>query len=233
MRKNIRMENHIILLHGALGSMVQFEELNKALSKDYYVHAFNFMGHGGDVIPGNMKMDDFVNQLEAYITQNIPEGTSLTLFGYSMGGYAALLLASKHTCKIDRIITLGTKLLWNEEIAAKELSMLDAKVIEEKLPDFAKELQIRHHPQDWKLLLQRTGEMMMDLGTIPYLNDETFSQIKVVTKLMIGDKDRMVTLDETVHAFKRISGASLAVLPSTPHPFDKVKLDRLIFEILN
>lgn len=232
MRKNIRMENHIILLHGALGSMAQFEELTKALSKDYHVHAFNFIGHGGDTIPEKMKMDDFVNQLESYIQQNISQNAGLTLFGYSMGGYASLLLASKNTCKIDRIITLGTKLLWDEEMAAIELKMLDSNIIEVKLPDFAKELERRHHPADWKLLLKRTGEMMMDLGINQYLNDEIYLQIKVPCKLMIGDKDKMVTLDETVNAFKRISGASLSILPYTQHPIEKVKLERLVFEIL-
>lgn len=232
MRKNIRMENHIILLHGALGSMAQFEELTKALSKDYRVHAFNFIGHGGDTIPEKMKMDDFVNQLGTYIQQKITKNAGLTLFGYSMGGYAALLLASKNTCKIDRIITLGTKLLWDEDMAAIELKMLDSNIIEVKLPDFARELERRHHPADWKLLLKRTGEMMMDLGKNNYLNEETYIQIKVPCKLMIGDNDKMVTMDETVSAFKKIKGASLSVLPSTQHPIEKVKLERLVFEIL-
>ncbi len=227
------MEKHIILLHGALGSKAQFDDLAKQLPGYSQVHTFNFVGHGGIDIPDRLMMEDFVFQLQNYIHQNIPPDAILTLFGYSMGGYAALMLAAKNACKIDRVITLGTKLLWNEEIAAKELKMLDPKVIEEKIPDFAKELTQRHDPADWKLLLNRTAEMMIDLGANKYLNDETFLQISVPCKLMIGDKDKMVSLDETVHAFKTMSLASLSVLPNTPHPIEKVKIERLVFEILN
>lgn len=225
------MKEHIILLHGALGSKKQFEELEKYLMGDAQVHTFNFIGHGGEAIPENIGMHDLVKQLENYIQQNIPQNTILTLFGYSMGGYASLLLVSKNTCKIDRVITLGTKLLWNEETAAKEIKMLDADLIEEKLPDFAKELRDRHHPSDWKLLLVRTAEMMIDLGVNKYLNDETFLQISVPCKLMIGDKDKMVSLEETVDVYKKIKGASLSVLPSTQHPFERVSVERLVFEI--
>jgi esterase/lipase len=227
------MEKHIILLHGALGSKSQLEPLEKQLTAFTQVHSFNLMGHGGISIPENMVMEGFVWQLENYIQQNIPGEAHLTIFGYSMGGYAALVLATMNTCKIDTIVTLGTKLLWDPEIAAKELTMLDASIIEEKLPDFARELKQRHQPQDWKLLLRQTAAMMIDLGEKKYLTEEAFTKIIAKTKLMIGDKDKMVSLEETVHAFKKINGASLAVLPTTPHPIEKVNLERLAFELEN
>ncbi len=233
MAEGLKMDQHIILLHGALGSKNQFNGWEEGVTGSSQVHCFNFHGHGGDPIPDKMLIGDLVKQLEDYIRQNIPQNSSLTLFGYSMGGYAALLLASKNICKIDKIVTLGTKLRWDPEIAAREIKMLDPDIISTKLSEFALELEQRHQPQDWKLLLKRTAELMMDLGEQQYLSEETFSKISSPCKLMLGDKDKMVTLDETVFAYQKIKGASLSVLPSTPHPIEKVSIERLAFELKN
>jgi hypothetical protein len=39
---------------------------------------------------------------------------------------------------------------------------------------------------------------------------------------MIGDRDKMVRLEETVEAFRRLPNAELAVLPASPHPLEAV-----------
>src|SRR5687768_12363984 len=231
--QSIFMGRSILLLHGALGSKEQLEPLKTSLQKNYTTYSFNFIGHGSDEVPGSITMNDLVDQLHQYIVENISAEDELTIFGYSMGGYAALLLSSKQVCKIDRIITLGTKLNWDTAIAEHEIKMLDPEMIEQKVPAFAKELKQRHHPGDWKLLLKRTAEMMRDLGTNQYLNDQTFSTIRQPCKLMLGDRDKMVTLDETVKAHKKITDSSLSILPLTPHPIEKVDLNRLVFEITN
>jgi len=225
------MGQHILLLHGALGSAAQFETLKNKLSTVYTVHTFNFTGHGGATIPEHVIMPQLVHQLQQYIEQNIPANEQLSIFGYSMGGYAALLLASKNVCKIDRIITLGTKLFWNEEIAAKEIKMLQPEVIEQKLPAFALELKNKHEPQDWKLLMKVTADMMLDLGMNQYLNEQSFGQIKIPCKLMLGDNDKMVTVDETIFASEKIKNASMVILENTPHPIEKVEVDVLLSEL--
>ena len=48
---------------------------------------------------------------------------------------------------------------------------------------------------------------------------------------MLGDRDKMVTLDETVEVYKNLPQAQLAILPNTPHPIEKVNTDRLASEI--
>jgi hypothetical protein len=141
------------------------------------------------------------------------------------------MLAAKESCKIEKIITLGTKLLWTPEIASKEVKMLDPAIIDEKVPAFAKELNQRHQPADWKQLVLKTAEMMTDLGEKQYLNDSMINNISVPVKLMIGDKDKMVSLNETVDVFKKLKDGSMSVLPSTPHPIEKVNMDRLYFEL--
>lgn len=225
------MAKNLLLLHGALGSAKQLDPIKNILGSSYVIYSFDFTGHGGTNIPDKILMPDLVDQLEEFIKKNISDREDLTIFGYSMGGYAALLLASRGSCKIDNIVTLGTKLLWTEEIATKEIKMLNPAIIEDKVPAFAKELAERHAPQDWKLLMNRTAEMMIDLGVKQYLNRETLERISANCKLMLGDRDTMVTIEETLEVFRQIKGASLSMLPLTPHPIEKVNFERLSFEI--
>ncbi len=226
------MTEHLLLLHGALGAASQFKILSNRLKEHYTVHSFNFIGHGGTTIPDQILMPDLVNQLDEYIQKNISEEDVLRIFGYSMGGYVALMLASKENSRIDRIITLGTKLEWNEEIASKEIKMLNPDVIEQKVPAFAEELKNRHQPEDWKLLMNRTAGMMLDLGNNQYLNEEVFKPIKTPCKLMLGDNDNMVTREETIFAHQLIIDSDLVFLPDTAHPIEKVGVELLIKELV-
>ncbi len=138
-----------------------------------------------------------------------------------MGGYVALYLASQKPGLFSEIITLGTKFEWSPEIAQREIKMLDATTIKEKVPKFAAVLQTRHG-NDWELLLKRTAEMMIGLGNKNLLDPETFSKIK--NKVMIGlaDGDTMVSVEETDNAASKIYGAARYTLQNAKHPVETV-----------
>ena len=111
--------------------------------------------------------------------------------------------------------------------------MLNADTIEEKVPLFAKELQRRHTPQDWKQLLLHTKQLLTDLGSNNELKPEDYADINVPCLLMLGDRDKMVTLDETVNVYKKLQHGSLAVLPQTQHPIEKVDLNVIRFFLMH
>jgi pimeloyl-ACP methyl ester carboxylesterase len=81
-----------------------------------------------------------------------------------MGGYVAIYLARYYPESVNKIITLATKFIWNETIAAKEIKMLNADKIEEELPDFAVALHKRHAPDNWKTVLEKTAAMLIEMG---------------------------------------------------------------------
>ena len=87
MNYNIRKPD-LILLHGALGSQVQFSELSKKLSSSFTIHTFNFSGYGGRPIDQAPSIELFSQNLIDYIVEN--DLVSPFVFGYSMGGYVAL-----------------------------------------------------------------------------------------------------------------------------------------------
>jgi pimeloyl-ACP methyl ester carboxylesterase len=221
---------HLLLIHGALGSKDQFTSLVEQLKNDFIIHSFNLTAHGGNAIPAKeLSIPLFANDILEYMQQKNIE--RVNIFGYSMGGYAGMYIAKHNHEKINKLITLATKFYWDENIAAKEIKMLDAATIELKVPAFAEQLKRRHAPGDWKLLLQKTAEMMRELGKNNTLKQEDYSYIKTASLIMLGDRDKMVTLEETVAVYKSLSNAEMCVLPDTPHPLEQVDAALLAFLI--
>lgn len=222
----------LLLLHGAIGSSVQLQPLADALSGHYDVHLFNFPGHGGTPMP----VESFsIKTFAAYTLKYIEENKlrNIIVFGYSMGGYTAIYLAKEHPQLFTRIITLGTKFHWDEPTAAREVKMLDADTIAAKVPAFAKTLEQIHAPNNWKEVLQLTAAMLTAMGKNNPLKPEDYPQITTPVLVMLGDRDNMVSLEETVQVYKQLPNARMAVLPGTPHPVEKTGVGMIAFFIRN
>lgn len=223
---------HLILLHGALGSKDQLQPLATALEHHFQVHTFNFSGHGGRLFPDkNFSIPLFSEQIDEYMQET---GISqAAVFGYSMGGYAAMHLARQFPPKVTRLITLATKFHWDEKTTAREVKMLDGKTIQEKVPAFAAQLQQRHAPNDWLVLLEKTSQLLTDLGKQNTLQLEDYATITTPCLVLLGDRDKMVTLDETMAVYKQLPNAQCGVLPGTPHAFEQAPLALLAQLITN
>lgn len=218
---------NLILLHGALGHSSNFEPYEQYLSEHFHVHKILFQGHGNTSIPAEgIHMSDYVQQLHRYCEEHALE--EVDIFGYSMGGYVALIYALQYPGKVSSILTLATKLNWTEEGAIKESKMLNPNVIADKVPKYAAQLATLHGTEQWKTLLPAIAGMMIGLGKQPLLTTENYAHINTRVQLMIGDKDVMVTLDETLQAAKTIPEAQLAVLPNTKHPIEQVRAKLLL-----
>ena len=218
---------NLLLLHGAIGSAAQLQHFKTGLSKKFDVHSIDFQGHGGTSLPdAPFSVDMFVNQVLDYLnTQKLEQVDS---FGYSMGAFVALKLAKDYPGRVNKIISLGTKFEWNEQIAAKEVQMLLPEKIEVKLPAFANTLKERHAPSNWKTILEKTAEMMTSMGKDNPLKLSDFPKIAQPVLVMRGDRDRMVTLQETLAVFEALPNAQLCILPGTPHPAEQVDVETIV-----
>lgn len=148
-----------------------------------------------------------------------------------MGGYVAMYLAKFYPHRVKKIITLATKFNWNENIAAKEVNMLDPEVIEKKVPAFAAVLQKRHAPNNWKTVLEKTAAMLIEMGKDNPLKPGDYKDIRHQTLILLGDLDKMVTTEETREVYNLMPNAQMAIIPETPHLLEMVNTDRLATEI--
>lgn len=218
------MKKDLILLHGAIGASKQLVPLAELLSENYNVHVLNFDGHGGNKISKNFGIDLFSQNLIDFVRNNHLK--ELSIFGYSMGGYVAMNAISKGL-NIERLVTLGTKFSWTPEGAVHEIKMLNPTIIEEKIPQFAAFQKTLHSPTDWKLVMHSTANMMVELGNDPILKDDILENIVVPTLCLLGDKDTMVTKEETQHVVALLPNGELEILSDCQHPIEKVPLERL------
>lgn len=220
------MQETLLLLHGALGSSAQMLPLRIFFDNEYNVLNPDLPGHGSKVDEDNFNINGFEDALIKTIEGT---GNAVHIFGYSMGGYVALKLAADRPDLVKSIITLGTRLHWNPEVAEGECKMLNPEKVLEKVPAFAEELKARHG--NWEKVMFRTAALLREIGSTNPLRNEHFYNISCPAFLMLGDRDKMVSLEETVRAYRMLSSGQMAVLPGTPHPFEKSDVNLVHFFI--
>ncbi len=211
----------MLLLHGAISTAAEFDSILSAFPEPGGLHAFDFPGHGA------MAGDDGPFGIEAFAAATIAEmdrigRQSAELFGFSMGGYVALYLAATLPERVERVVTLGTKMDWTPEGAAREVKMLDPDTIDAKVPAFGATLRARHGDPGWRNNLAATASMMTGLGNAPLLTDELLATIRCPVRITVGDRDRMVSIEESIAAYRAIPESELVVLPSTTHGIEQV-----------
>lgn len=218
----------ILVLHGALGSNHQTRALCTILNGHFDVEAFEFRGHGG--ASGNdlqFDLDILADDLLEYIERDQLRG--IDVFGYSMGGYVAAIAARKSPGSLGKIITLGTKWNWDPESTDKEVANLNADVIEEKVPNFAKYLMMQHGTENWRTLLNATADMMIGLGTKgKALTAQDLNALDNDFLILRGELDKMVSTSESQWAAESLPKATYREVPAQPHPLEKVDASKLL-----
>lgn len=216
----------LLLLHGALGSKDQLLPLADLLSNSFTVHTPDLEGHGTNCCINTIfSIGSFGDDVARYLKQNNISKTSI--FGYSMGGYVAMWLAKNHPALVDKVITLATKFHWDETTAAKEMKMLHAETLEAKVPAFAEQLSKRHGAAHWKNMLQQTSDMLYRLGNNNTLKLPDYSTIHIPCLLLLGDRDKMVSVEETIAVQRSLPQAQYRLLTNTAHPIEQVDAGKL------
>lgn len=214
---------HLLLLHGALGAGAQFDALKAILPQHLPVHAPDLPGHGSRAPEEIFSLEMFSNALLQYLDEHKIE--SAAIFGYSMGGYAALHLAMSRPERIQSIVTYGTKLDWTPEIAARMTGMVDSGKIEAKAPALAAYLSEMH--ADWKMLCAETADFMRLLGNGGGLQERDFAHIPCPVTIIRGEADNVVTEEESRRTAALIPRGNFHSLPEGLHPFEKVAPEKI------
>ncbi len=218
----------ILLLHGALGSQDHFTAVKEKLSTVFVVYTFNFKGHGGTAMPDDFSIANFAAEIGLFLDQNKVE--KINIFGYSMGGYVGLYFAKNSPERVEKLFTLATKWNWTTASAAQETKLLNPTIIKEKVPKFAANLE-QLHGDSWEILMHKTAVMMLQLGAQPTFQDTIFQEIATPILLAVGDKDAMVSIEETTHVYRLLPNAQLLIVPDMAHPIERVNVDELAHQI--
>lgn len=220
------MKPPLLLLHGALASAQQLKPLARALSPAFDVHPLTFGGHGGrPLVAAEFSMAQFAAEIQRYLKEkSLPP---VHVFGYSMGGYAALVAALAAPARFASITTLGTKFDWTPATAAAETRFLDAEKMQAKVPQFAAQLESLHAPTPLPELLAATATMMRELGAAPLLTPENLAALDLPVQILVGELDQTAGVDASRRFAGYLPRATFEVVMNTPHPLEKMNPDGL------
>lgn len=222
---NMKKKTDLLLLYGALGSEAQFTRLKKLLAPNFRVHTFNFSGHGNKPTDQEFSMELFEDDGLRFMKDN--SLAAANVFGYSMGGYVALKLAMEHPEKVQKLMTLGTKIQWDPETAEKEVKLLNPEKMVEKIPQFVEVLKKEHGSATWKTLVTKTATMMHELGNGKAINSESFKTIEAEVLVCLGTEDTMVSKKESKELAATLSNGNFLEIEGFKHPIGQVDQDQL------
>lgn len=206
---------NLILLHGALGSRMQWQSLIPLLQDKYNVYTPDFPGHGSRT--SETKADytaALIKDLRKYVRENRLK--EYYIAGYSMGGYIALIFALTKPKGLKGVFTIATKMRWNKGIAQKEAKSLEPDKLE-KIHDKLK----YEHGRNWQRVCLRTGNILKSIGEAP-LKTRDLKDLQIPLFMAVGENDKMVTLEETSEFALAGNGKSI-VLPGQPHLLERME----------
>lgn len=207
-----------VMLHGGVfGSTYEMGRLIDSLSKKFKVIAVSTRGHGrsemGSVAPSYpQKAKDVAAIIDAETKD------SVTVLGFSDGGYTAYFLAATFPAKVKRVIAIGAgewkkggrsfalsremafgldSLYWKQQLAM----MPDAS----KLDDWFTSLNIYYN----------------SFG----VGKEILRTINCPVLLLAGELDQNAPLQTVIDAYQMIPKAQLGIIPNAPHPAFLVNFD--------
>ena len=75
--------------------------------------------------------------------------------------------------------------------------------------------------------MNHTSEMLLEMGKDNPLKREDYSTIKTPALILLGDNDKMVTLEETIAVNELLPNSRLEILANTSHPLEQVDAEML------
>jgi pimeloyl-ACP methyl ester carboxylesterase len=214
----------LLLLHGVLGRRTQLDALDALVSHRRPVLQVEFEGHG--TTPARARpfsVEGFVENVVAALDSAGLE--KVDVFGYSIGGYVGLALALAHPSRVSTITTLGTRFDWKADSAKREAALLQERG--RALIDRLEGMERVGGDVIIDGTVARTAALLASLGEHAPLDASALACIHHRVRIMVGDRDASVSVEESAAAFRRLPSGELMVLPRTPHPIEQVDVYRL------
>lgn len=203
----------LLLLHGGLGSIANFEKCIPELAKHFHVIVPDTPGHGRSSQTDSLSYPLLSGYLSKFIDYLKLE--NLYIMGWSDGGTLGLMLSADRPDKVKKIIAVGVPTRFdalNEEgMQWVKNNMIDwAKNDKDWLSNY---LSLTSQPEKIDSFLNNTKEMWISEVYIPKIKLES---IKIPTMILQGDKDA-IRIEHAIELHRIIDNSQLCILPNTTH----------------
>ena len=219
----------LILLHGGLGAISMFGPNLSALARGRQVIGVDLQGHGRTAdIDRPLRADLMAGDIAAlikYLKLERPD-----IMGYSMGGWVALLTASKYPDLVGKLVVASSPFRrtgFYPEILAMQAQVNAAAAEQMKgTPMYELYMSVAPRKEDWPRLLEKIGDLMKQ----DFDYSKELAALRAPTLIVAGDAD-IFPPSHAVEMFQLLGGGKkdpgwdgsgrpvhqLAILPGLTH----------------
>ncbi len=218
----------LLLVHAFPLNHTQWESQLDMLTDEFRLIAPDMRGFGAsDAPPGPYSMDQFADDLAALLDHlNIEQ---VVLGGLSMGGYVAFAFVRRHAARLRGLVLADTRAMPDSD-EARAGRETNAQRVEQEGPGFLAETMLPDllapgaSPQ-LRANLQAMVENNPPQGVAGALramgarpdSSELLAQIQVPTLVVVGEQDKVSTIDEMRTIHESIANSSLVTIPDAGH----------------
>jgi len=202
----------VVMLHGGVyGYIDEFEPFIKRLAENYQVICIATRGHGKSQM-GNTPFTYKQRTEDAYKVIRSITKDSVTVIGFSDGGFSGLKLAALYPELVKKLGAIGVGDR-PQNRQREKLNYTKAGLMKYDSAFFTGRLKLMPEPDRWEQCLTWLTNMYNN----DYMSKETFEEIQCPVLLMNGDKDDYSSIDEFVQCAKYIRNVQTALIPACHH----------------
>jgi pimeloyl-ACP methyl ester carboxylesterase len=214
----------LLLLHGGTVTSQMWQSRLQAFTPHFRVITPDSRAHGKTKNPaGELSYRTMADDVAALI--DALQLDAPLVFGYSDGGVIALELAMYHPGVASALVIGAATFAMTEQVlnfnracGLEGPGIVNVDHLASAAPDWLELLKAVHvrddDPDYWQELLTQVSVMWY--APLKY-GMEDFAHIADPILYVVGDRDDIVTVEETATMFRLTRGAELAVLPNATH----------------
>jgi pimeloyl-ACP methyl ester carboxylesterase len=215
----------LLLLHGGLGSIADFDKLIPGLSQHFQLIAIDSPGHGR-----SQHVDSLSYQIIArYIVELISklDLEEAGIVGYSDGAIAGMLVAHMVPDIVKKLVFSGGALSPHDgkPEGLEMLRTIRPDMLPEQMAVAYKEKS--PNPDRWEEFVYFSKDMWLQDVWIP---EDILPGIETDVLILFGDRDQYVPLEHALEIYRALPLSELCVLPDLQH--DVFKHPKLVQPVL-
>ena len=221
----------VIFLHGFSFNKSMWDPQVEHLKNKINVIATDLRGHGGNKPePGPWMIAHFADDLKKMMDEK--QIDKAVICGLSMGGYIALEFVSKYPERVQALILSDTQAAADSNEGKDKRYATMLKIRKDGVPSFAKEFAknvlceptLINKPEVYKkveeMINTNTADnLTMTLGAMAGRKDhfDLLPKITCPTLVIVGDQDKLTTVEMNKKIADGINGAVFKVIPNAGH----------------
>ena len=215
----------LLLIHGANDQAGTWSKVASALASRHRVIVPDLPGHGdSEPAQGPLDVGDLVSGLDA-VLQAESAGGRVAIAGNSLGGFLALVLATRHPGRVSNVVLVNGAALRERHPEAAALLLpktrADARrafaaILSPSAPPvraFVLDDLVRRVPTSPLARLMAAPESSID----PFALEDRLASLGIPVSLIWGEEDRVLTADYARRVADAIPGSRLTMLPRCGH----------------